>query len=131
MKGVTRYQLELITTLSRLETASGRLTDFDQLLETLSWTPSKESAQFTMRALVAKGFIAKCALESRRGRNRVCYRLLAAGKAVLDPRPAVEKPEKKTEEKAEEKAREPFLPGMLEDLLSLPEVDLFFRELLP
>lgn len=70
MMGVTRYQLELLTTLSHREASTGRLTDFDQLLESLSWMPSKESAQFTIRAMVAKGFIAKAPLESRRGCER-------------------------------------------------------------
>jgi DNA-binding PadR family transcriptional regulator len=94
LKGVTPYQFEILTTLGRLEALGERLADFDQLLETLSWTPSKESAQFTIRAMVGKKFIEKAPLESRRGRNRVCYRLLEAGKAVLDPRRmAPEKPE--------------------------------------
>jgi len=86
IRGVTAYQHELLTTLLRLEQATGRLTDFDQLLEQLSWSPSKESAQFTIRAMIAKGFIAKAPLESRRGRNRICYRIAEGGKAVLDPR---------------------------------------------
>ena len=86
IRGVTAYQHELLTTLSRLEQATGRLTDFDQLLGQLSWTPSKESAQFTIRAMIAKGFIEKAAIEPRRGRNRICYRVADGGKAVLDPR---------------------------------------------
>ncbi|CAM3317916.1 hypothetical protein [Polaromonas hydrogenivorans] len=48
--------------------------------------PSKESAQFTIRAMVTKRLIEKAPLESRRGRNRICYRLAEGGKAVLDPR---------------------------------------------
>lgn len=86
MKGVTPYQFELLTKLSGMETASGRFTDLDQLLEQLSWTPSKESVQFTIRAIVKKGFIEKMPVETRRGRNRVLYSMTRAGKSVLDPR---------------------------------------------
>lgn len=122
MKGVTRYQLELLSTLRRLEATSGRLTDFDQLLQTLSWMPSKESAQFTVRALITRGFIAKAPLEARRGRNRVCYRLLEAGFTVLDPRRLAEKTDLKGVKTGGEKALKPVLP----ELLKFPETGLFF-----
>ena len=86
MKGVTAYQFELLTKLQGMESTSGRFADFDQLLEQLSWAPSKESAQFTIRAIVRKGFIEKMPTETRRGRNRVLYRMTEAGRTVLDPR---------------------------------------------
>lgn len=124
MKGVTAYQLELLTTLSCREAATGRLTDLDQLLETLSWVPSKESAQFTIRALVARGFIAKAPLESRRGRNRICYRLLEAGRLVLDPRRLASM----DGEKAEERAENLLTSGMPEDVLEMLEIDLSLRD---
>ena len=115
LKGVTPYQFEILTTLSRLEQSSGRLTDFDQLLETLSWTPSKESAQFSIRAMVGKKFIEKAPLESRRGRNRICYRLLETGKAVLDPRRMVpEMPEKEAEKDS---------PSLRSGMPEMPDLD--------
>jgi len=40
--------------------------------------------------LVVKGFIEKSGLETRRGRNRVCFRLTEPGKLVLDPTPCVD-----------------------------------------
>lgn len=86
-RGVTAYQFEVLSVLRRLEGSSGQLADFDQLLSQLSWLPSKESAQFTIRAMIGKGFIEKAPLQSRRGRNRVCYRITPAGKIILDPRP--------------------------------------------
>lgn len=86
MKGVTPYQTELLTRLLDIETKSGKLADFDQLLSQLSWTPSKESAQFTIRAVIQKGFMEKKPIETRRGRNRVCYQITHSGKLILDPR---------------------------------------------
>lgn len=93
MKGLTKRQFEL---LGHVKTGGADgLLDFDQLLDLLSWIPSKESAQFTIRALVGKGLLVKAELQLRRGRKRVCYDLTLEGKAVFDPRvlPVVEKKE--------------------------------------
>lgn len=89
-RGLTPYQLEI---LRHLQGADPTLPlDFDQLLEKLSWAPSKESAQFSFRALVTKGLIAKSDTHHlRRGRKRVCYLLTAAGAQALDPRLVAEK----------------------------------------
>lgn len=88
MKGITPYQLELLQHVSAAPADSPL--DFDQLLEKLSWCPSKEAAQFTIRAVIAKKLIAKKSdLVLRRGRKRVCYLLTADGRAVLDPRTAL------------------------------------------
>ena len=89
MKGVTRYQAEILSKLKGLESSTGKLVDLDQLLEQLSWSPSKESVQFTIRALIQKGYIEKMPVETRRGRNRVCYRLTEGGMKVLDPRSVI------------------------------------------
>jgi len=88
MKGVTDKQLEVLQLVSTGATpGSGDAIDFDQLLEALSWKPTKQAAQFTIRALVDKGFIVKAGQELRRGRKRVVYQLTKSGKLVLDPRP--------------------------------------------
>lgn len=108
MKGVTPYQFEALLKVREIEAASGRLADFDQVLEKLSWTPSKESAQFTIRAIIAKGFMEKMPVETRRGRNRVLYRVTEKGKRALDPR--VPMPE--LTEKEGMKLDEMFLPGV-------------------
>lgn len=86
MKGVTPYQTELLMKLRDIEATSGKLVDFDQLLTQLSWAPSKESAQFTIRAVIQKGFMEKRPIETRRGRNRVCYQITHSGMLILDPR---------------------------------------------
>lgn len=94
MRGVTPYQLEILTHVRGA--SEDESLDFDQLLERLSWRPSKESAQFTIRATITKGLLEKKPdLELRRGRKRVCYRLTAEGVRVFDPRPVLE-PEEKT-----------------------------------
>ena len=56
----------------------------DQLLEKLSWQPTKEAAQFTIRAAVTKKLIAKTErLILRRGRKRVCYEVASEVPAPL------------------------------------------------
>ncbi len=88
MKGITPHQLEV---LRHVAAAPGDAPlDFDQLLEKLSWQPTKEAAQFTIRAAVAKKLIAKTErLILRRGRKRVCYEVASEGVLVLDPRKAI------------------------------------------
>ena len=49
----------------------GSATDLDQILERLDYKPSKESLQFSIRALIARGLIKKDETENRRGRRRV------------------------------------------------------------
>lgn len=84
MKGVTPYQLEILQHVADAPPADPL--DFDQLLEKLSWRPSKESAQFPIRSLVTKRLLEKGELQLRRGRKRVVYVLTPAGRQVLDPR---------------------------------------------
>lgn len=84
MRGITARQLEVLQHLSRVE--PGHALDFDQLLPLLSWAPTKEATQFTIRALVTRGLMAKGDLELRRGRKRVTYHITAEGARVLDPR---------------------------------------------
>jgi DNA-binding PadR family transcriptional regulator len=88
MKGVTPYQLELLKAARAAHDAGAPL-DLDQLLDTLSWEPSKESLQFTIRALIKRGLIVKSDLELRRGRRRVSFLMTADGRQLLDPRPCV------------------------------------------
>lgn len=88
MRGVTPNQLELLSHV-KAGGPDGPI-DFDQLLDLLSWSPSKAAAQFTIRALIGKGLLAKLpSLELRRSRKRICYQLTREGKLVFDPRPAL------------------------------------------
>jgi hypothetical protein len=88
LRGLTAYQLELLGYVRA--GIDGKCVDLDQLLERLSWKPTKQSLQFTIRALISKGVLMKADPEVRRGRKRVCFALTLAGRSVFDPRgPAV------------------------------------------
>jgi hypothetical protein len=47
--------------------------DLDRLLELLPYKTTKQSMQFTIRALIKNGLIFKSLYENRRGRQRVCF----------------------------------------------------------
>ena len=112
MRGITKNQLELLHFVIDCE-AGGAMADLDQIIDKMSWEPTKESIQFTIRAMVGKSFIEKSGLQSRRGRNRVCFKVSIKGKQVLDPRGLL--PE------ATEGLLKPFVPGF-EDNLDLLEM---------
>ena len=57
--------------------------DIDQILEALPYDTSKESLQFSLRALVNKGCIQKMPTETRRGRARVIYAATAYGNSFF------------------------------------------------
>jgi len=84
MKGLTRYQFEALRHIADPGLAVS--IDFDQLLDKLSWQPSKQSAQFIIRALIAKKLILKVGTEMRRGRHRVVFKPTFEGLRVMDPR---------------------------------------------
>lgn len=119
LRGLTTYQQEILTAVHECA-AKGFDIDLDQLLECLSWKPTKQSLQFSIRALVAKKMIVKTGFQVRRGRKRVCFALTDAGRAVFDPRgaPAPEKAPHKTPEKAGYLPGEDVVPGLSADLLS-------------
>lgn len=94
--GLTRYQFELLTAVKKGQD-EGYDADLDQLLESLSWAPTKASIQFSIRALIAKNLLVKTGFQTRRGRKRICFQLGAAGATVFDPRGARVVPEKKEE----------------------------------
>lgn len=53
--------------------------DFDQIIERVPYLTTKESMQFSMRALVAKDLVQKGPTEIRRGRSRRLYLPLPLG----------------------------------------------------
>lgn len=101
VRGLTPYQLEILEAV-RKAAAEGYDIDLDQLLDTLSWKPTKQSLQFSIRALIAKKMILKAGMQIRRGRKRVCFCLTREAEAVFDPRSAA--------------APEEGVPGISEDL---------------
>lgn len=84
---ITPYQQEILD-LVRAGDPDGTPDgiDLDQILDRASWTPSKQSLQFVIRALIRKGLVCKNGTFGRRGRQRVCFALASAGKFAYDPR---------------------------------------------
>jgi hypothetical protein len=116
MKGVTKYQLEVLGLISQINKKSGQFADLDQILNAVSWAPSKESFQFVVRAIITKGLAEKMPMEVRRNRSRVCYRLTRSGILTLDPR-AVFEPVAESEEAVKPKSAvadfvDTFFPGI-------------------
>lgn len=67
---MTPKQLQLMQTIVTAN-EDGSFTDLDQILERLTYDTTKQSLQFSLRALIKKGVIVKKARENRRGRSRV------------------------------------------------------------
>ena len=61
----------------------GTNVDLDQILDLLPYKTTKESLQFSLRALVEKGCIQKMPTETRRGRARVVYAATAYGNSFF------------------------------------------------
>ena len=76
---MTQKQLELLHLLYK-KNPDGTNLDIDQITEALSWKPSKQSLQFSLRALIAHGLIRKTAPELRRDRRRTVIEVTELGK---------------------------------------------------
>ena len=61
----------------------GTNVDIDQILERLPYETTKESLQFSLRALVNKGCIQKMPSEIRRTRRRIIYAATAFGNSFF------------------------------------------------
>lgn len=79
---LTAKQVQLISTLAA-GNSDGSEVDLDQLLERLPYRTSKESLQFSVRALAKRGLVAKKGQELRRGRLRRLLALTAAGESFI------------------------------------------------
>ncbi len=79
---LTSKQIDLLTTIGRRNPDGGAL-DLDQLIERLPYKPSKQSVQFSIRALIAHGLIQKDTPEKRRGRTRTLISLTEAGQMMV------------------------------------------------
>ena len=64
------FKQKSILRLIRDANPGGEPIDFDQLLERLPYSTTKDSMHFSLRALIAKGLAEKGALENRRLRSR-------------------------------------------------------------
>lgn len=83
---LTTKQLELLTVIGK-RNPDGAATDLDQIIERLSYHPSKQSLQFSIRALIAHRLIQKDASEKRRGRTRTVISLTEQGQVIVGAKP--------------------------------------------
>lgn len=65
----TGKQTQIMTCIVRAN-PDGTFLDIDQLLEALPYDTTKSSIQFSLRALIKKGFIERGELRKRDGQNR-------------------------------------------------------------
>lgn len=79
-KRLTYKQTQILDAI-RKGAPDGGFIDLDQLLDSLSYETSKSSMQFSLRALIRRGFIAKKGRETRRAQGRQTYALTPAGYA--------------------------------------------------
>ena len=79
---LTSKQIDLLLTIGKRNPDGGAL-DLDQLIERLPYKPSKQSVQFSIRALIAHGLIQKDAPEKRRGRTRTLISLTETGQMMI------------------------------------------------
>jgi len=84
---LTAKQQELIRVVVAAN-PDGSPCDLDQILERLSYGPTKESLQFSIRALIRHELIEKKGSEVRRDRRRVLIVPTEMGKHFAAPRPA-------------------------------------------
>jgi DNA-binding MarR family transcriptional regulator len=59
--------------------------DLDQIIERVSYHPSKDSLQFSIRKLIEKGAITKSGFERRRDRRRVLIAPTKLGRQLMQP----------------------------------------------
>lgn len=77
---LTTKQIELLSVIAKGD-GPGVLLDLDQILDRIRYETTKQSLQFSIRALIGRGLIEKMPVEKRRGRQR---RPIAATKAGYD-----------------------------------------------
>lgn len=75
---ITKKQAEILKTIRR-RNPDGSMIDLDQLIERLSWKPSKQSFQHSLRALVNNELVEKKGFELRRNAKRRILNLTFKG----------------------------------------------------
>lgn len=83
---LTTKQVEILGVVVKGNgTVEGRFIpcDLDQIIERLSYAPTKEALQFSIRNLIKKELIQKTGTEKRRDRRRVLISPTALGKRIL------------------------------------------------
>lgn len=88
---MTTHQFEVlraIITGNVTDDPTLRLLDLDELLDRVTRATSKQSMQFTIRALIHNGMIIKAGQVRRRGRSRVTYEATTLGRHLGEDKPA-------------------------------------------
>jgi hypothetical protein len=93
---LTEKQFEIIRVVNE-GNEDGTQADLDEIIERVSYKPSKASIQFSIRALIEHGLIEKLGIEKRRNRHRAVIGATSMGqyfansnspsvaKAILEP----------------------------------------------
>lgn len=89
--GLTTKQAALMDVIINAN-PDGTLADLDQILERLSYETTKQSLQFSLRALVDKDCICHGGRELRRGKSRVTYEATQFGIDMARPAHSVDQP---------------------------------------
>lgn len=82
MKYTTKKQIEVLKIIIKAN-PDGSLVDLDQVLERVTYSPTKFAIQFTIRQLIKKGYIEKREPVVRRGSLRVIYNPTMQGLALI------------------------------------------------
>lgn len=86
---LTKKQKQILA-LVLAKNSDGTLIDFDQLVDRLPYSTTKDSMHFSIRALVSKGLVEKGPIETRRGRGRRVIGITPLGEhwaKLLCPKP--------------------------------------------
>lgn len=83
---LTTKQLSIMKVIVAGNT-DGSVVDLDQILERLDYKTTKESLQFSLRALIAHGLIQKAGRENRRGRSRTLIKPTGMGRGLIQKEP--------------------------------------------
>lgn len=81
---LTTKQIELLRVIAA-GNDDGSPADLDQILERVSYKPTKQSIQFSIRALIGHGLIEKLGTDKRRGRQRVLIGATPLGQHYVGP----------------------------------------------
>lgn len=104
---LTQKQLELLSIISKAN-PDGSPTDLNEIIERLSYKPTKEAVQFSIRALIAHELIEKVGSDNRRGRRRVLISCTSMGKHFATATDGVSFVSSEEEDKIIEEANEVF-----------------------
>lgn len=96
---LTVKQIELLTVIAR-GNGPDQPADLDEILERIRYETTKQSLQFSIRALISHDFIEKLGLEKRRGRRRQVIAATDLGRSMVGmgvaPAPSIIESEEET-----------------------------------